>query len=136
MIRQVEVENKTTKFNNTVTNSHGGFIQYWGLTKQLYQETKKLSHILPTTKQKISMWSLFWIKVPWWCFLKPMYQFISIKKNFTGTFVYIKYDGKLQEQTFRNAKKEVTLELVTIPVFKYTASLSNQDRSYLMKQLI
>ena len=77
----------------------------------------------------------FWIKTPWWCVIKPIFQIISVKKNFTGTFVYITHNGELQEQTFYNGKKKVTVQLTKIPVFQYTVTLSNADKSYLMKKL-
>lgn len=84
MIREVRVQTSQTNFELQDTQSYGGYVMYWKLTAQLYGQAKSFWSNF-SFKEKSLLVLSFIVKTPWWTLIKPLGQFFSIQRKYSGT---------------------------------------------------
>lgn len=98
--------------------SNGGFLAYWKLMPQLWATI----NFIPGRGQRTMVRLIFFLKAPWWMFIKPFGSLFSTRTYFKGEFE--KINGIL---TKVNIKKKVVWFLIYLPFFFYYSNLTHEE---------
>jgi hypothetical protein len=122
---------KRTKIEYTHTQFHGGFIAYFKLTVQIWNQFFVMSSTF-NLLVKIYLALILTIKSFWWVFLKPFWILFSSKTLYVGIIDQV--DGIIKEPM--NVKKTKIEYFLKIPFFRWTTkNLNSKDVDYIIGKI-
>ncbi len=138
MLQQVNVRTKTTNFEYVVTHNNPGYLTYWRLTWNLFQQMLTLNNInsvigMPFANQ-FKMWILFVVKLPWWTMIKPLGWIFSSKTTYKASFFEELRNDQVKKSVFTNQSKIKLFFVSTIPVWITWGAFNKNDLDLLTQK--